>query len=88
MDMDAVSSIFLAQGPWGAAVAALAVAFWHQLQENKRVQEARVADAQKVTTTLLDITAKFNESTQEMAEAVNGLSGAVEELREDIRKAR
>lgn len=80
--MNSVVESLVSAGPLGAIVIALGVAYWRQtksFQEDlKAVHDARVAEAQAVTETLLELTDKWHV-------AINELSLAVREMKVSYR---
>lgn len=76
--MEAVVSALLAHGPLGIALVALGYAFWKQGDQLKEVQAARVEDAKKTVTTLLELVEKQHGAIRTLAEAVQELRGAFE----------
>lgn len=79
--MDPVTETLISAGPLGAIVTVLGVAYWRQgkaLSEAlKATQEARVDDAKKVTTTLLELNEKNLVAIGSLTSAVNELRAAV-----------
>jgi putative AlgH/UPF0301 family transcriptional regulator len=61
----------------GAIVIVLGYAYWKQAQALSAVQEARVADAQKVATTLLEMQDRWQTSLNDLTQAVERLSAAL-----------
>lgn len=72
----------------GPVLIGLAIAYVRLQRQLHGVQEARVADAQKVTTTLLDISKRQNEVTTELTRVLDHNTKAIEELRMTIREDR
>lgn len=73
MEPAAIDSL-LSAGPLGAIIVALGVAYWRQARTLKDTQDARVTDAQKVASTLLEQNQKWNDT-------IGGLTAAVRELK-------
>ena len=71
----------LRTGPLGAVIVALAIAFWRQSIELRRVETSRVEDAKKVTQTLLEINDRWNAAIAGHAQAIEKLVVIVDELR-------
>lgn len=63
-----------AAGPLGAVVLVLGWAYWQISLELKRVQEARVSDAQKVAKEALEREEKWVNALQELTEAISRLT--------------
>jgi len=61
----------------GAIVIVLGWAYWKQSQALSAVQDARVADAQKVASTLLEMQDKWQASLADLTQAVERLSAAL-----------
>jgi len=61
----------------GAIVIVLGWAYWKQSQALASVQDARVADAQKVATTLLEMQDRWQTSLNDLTQAVERLSAAL-----------
>lgn len=61
----------------GAIVIVLGWAYWKQSQALSAVQDARVADAQKVATTLLEMQDRWQTSLNDLTQAVERLSAAL-----------
>jgi len=72
--VDPVTETLISAGPLGAIIIALGVAYWRLGLSLKAAQEARVADANKVTEKLLELNEKW-------LVAINGLATAVNELK-------
>lgn len=79
--MDEIVSALIANGPLGAALAAVGFAYWRQAGELRDVQAARVEDAKKTVTTLLDLVDKQHEASGEVVRAVGELKAAIERRR-------
>lgn len=71
--IETIGTQVASHGILGGILVALAYAYWHQGKALAAVQEARVADAQKVAQTLLAMQDKWQESLGELTEAVNRL---------------
>lgn len=71
----------VAHGPLGIALAAVGFAFWKQSGELKEVQAARVEDAKKTVTTLLELVDKQHEAMEALSRALLELKSAVERRR-------
>lgn len=71
--MEQVAAALLQHGPLGIALVALGYAFWKQSAELKEVQAARVEDARKTITTLLELVDKQHAALEEISEAVNSM---------------
>jgi len=61
-------------GLLGAIVIVLGVAYWKQSQALAAVQEARVADAQKVAQTLLSIQDRWQQAVADLTKAVEKMN--------------
>lgn len=74
-----VTSVLLNSGSpvLGAVVLVLGYAYWKQAQALATVQEARVQDAQRVATTLLEMQDKWQASLNDLTQAVERLSAAL-----------
>jgi|688.fasta_scaffold66028_10 hypothetical protein len=74
-----VTSVLLNSGSpvLGAVVLVLGYAYWKQAQALATVQEARVQDAQRVATTLLEMQDKWQVSLNDLTQAVERLSAAL-----------
>lgn len=68
-------------GPLGISLAALGVAFWRQSGELKEVQAARVEDAKKTVTTLLELVDKQHGALERLTSALTELKTIVERRR-------
>lgn len=79
--MEQVVTALLAHGPLGIALVALGFAFWKQSEQLKEVQAARVEDAKKTITTLLELVDKQHGVIRALTEAVQELKGAIERRR-------
>ena len=66
-------SMILQAGPLGAVIAAMALFIAKSQKQLKEVQEARVADAQKVIGTMLALNDRWSETISELTNAVNEL---------------
>lgn len=74
---EAVSAIATSGSPvLGAILVVLGYAYWKQAQALASVQEARVQDAQKVASTLLEMQDKWQTSLNDLTQAVERLSAA------------
>ncbi len=75
---EAVNAIATSGSPvLGAIVIVLGWAYWKQSQALASVQDARVADAQKVATTLLEMQDRWQTSLNDLTQAVERLSAAL-----------
>jgi len=72
--MEAATGTLISAGPLGAIIVILFIAYWRQSKALAEAQQARVADAQKVTTDLLELNEKW-------LVTLNSLTAAVHELR-------
>ena len=81
MSVDPVTETLISAGPLGAIIIALGVAYWRQGLALKAAQEARVQDAQTVTTTLLELNEKWLVAINALTGAVTDLKGVVNELK-------
>jgi thymidylate synthase len=79
--VDRVFDVLVQQGTLGVALAALGYAFWRQSGDLKTTQEARVADANRMITVMLDLNNKNNEAIGQLTAAVSGLENAIERRR-------
>lgn len=68
--MDEALQTLGAAGPLGAVVLFLGWAYWQVSLELKRVQEARVADAQRVAAAALEREEKWQSVLSQLADAV------------------
>lgn len=74
---EAVNAIATSGSPvLGAIVIVLGWAYWKQSQALAAVQDARVQDAQRVATTLLEMQDKWQTSLNDLTQAVERLSAA------------
>lgn len=73
-----ILSTLLSAGPLGAIIVLLCYALWRQTGELRASQEARVADAKKVTDTLLMLNDKWNTTVVELTDAVKELKTVVQ----------
>lgn len=69
---DALSTIG-SHGVLGAIVVVLLFALWRLHNQNQSIQAARVDDAKKVATTLLDVNDKWHTQIQSLTEVVKQL---------------
>jgi hypothetical protein len=75
---EAVSAIATSGSPvLGAILVVLGYAYWRQAQALAAVQEARVQDAQRVASTLLEMQDKWQASLNDLTQAVERLSAAL-----------
>ena len=72
--MEGAAETLIAAGPLGAIILALGVAYYKQGVALKLAQEARVDDAKKVTSTLLELNDKWNGSVNALTTAVDRLT--------------
>lgn len=84
--MEGADTLISIWGPAGVIILALAGAIVWLWRAYATSQDARVADAQKVVTVLLDLQAKQNQLTADHTLAVEAQQTTLEELREDIRR--
>lgn len=73
--MDEAVRQIASSGLLGAIVVVLGIAYWKQAQALSAVQEARVADAQKVAQTLLSLQDRWQQSINELTKAVEKMNG-------------
>lgn len=72
--MDEAVRQIASSGLLGAILVVLGVAYWKQSQALAAVQEARVADAQKVAQTLLSLQDRWQQAISELTKAVEKMN--------------
>ncbi|MCP4204265.1 MAG: hypothetical protein GY769_20300 [bacterium] len=70
---EGVVNTLLSAGPLGAVIVALGIALVVQNRQLSKAQDARVADAKKVTAMLLELNDKWNTTVSDLAAAVKEL---------------
>lgn len=76
---DPVTTIFAAHGVLGISVLGLAGVCWKLQLQVKEVQDARVADAKAVTTTVLQLVQEQHAISAELTAAIVDLRNSLEE---------
>lgn len=79
--MEQVLAALLEHGPLGVVLAIVGTAYWRQSEQLRDVQAARVEDAKKTITTLLELVDKQHASLESIAEVVGELKAAIERNR-------
>lgn len=87
------SSIFLEKGILGAIIVVLAGVIIYQQRaivglhgEVAKAKDARTADAQAVTKTILDIAKDHNEVNRQFVQALDKTAAMLEQVRDEVRR--